>query len=520
MNCLRLNICHVLVAGVFALGAGGQALAQSEPEEELELIVLDEQYDEQYDDTDSDEEVAVMDDQPAVQSSQQYQLIEDPEDEDLVEPPSQRETDTAEIIRLFAVYKEAVSSKNFLEADTLAKQIIELSIKVFGIDSEESAKSLTNLAIAQHGNREFEAAERNYLSAIDIIERISDDSLNASLINPLKGLGATQLALGRPKMAQSTFQRAVHLSHVNEGPHNLDQIEVLESMAEISLAVGEHKEAQDLQEKMFSLQARNIPVNSLDVLPALNNQAHWQHRLQLYERERATWRRVISVIEQQLGKEHLQLIPPLTNLGNSYLFVTPVEFDMQPEISVSSGESYLRRANRIADSNPDADWQLLERTLLSLGDYYVMSGRPNRASRIYEELWVMLSEDAEKLGDRRDNLEKPNVLQPVYPPKYYRGEQQADQIPDTSNFETGIVSFGFTINSSGRPTNIIHLETQPAEFEEMRQHVLRNIRHLVYRPRVEEGRMVERPEMTYVHEFYYRPGDIPVAPEADEPASR
>ena len=515
MNSLRLNTLSALLAGAFVLCTGSAPLAQSEPEEELEFIVLDDGSDEE-EAADEDETIdgLVFD-----QEAQQYRLIEDPEEEDLVEPPSQRETDTAEIVRLFALYKEAIGSKNFLEADTLAKQIIVLSIRVFGIDSDQSAKSLTNLAIAQHGNGEFEAAERNYRASIDIIERVSD-RLNESLINPLKGLGATQLAIGNPQMAQQTFQRAVHVSHVNNGPHNKDQIEVLESMAEIYMVVGEHKQALDVQEKMFSIEARNIDPNSPEVLPAMKRQAHWLHRLQMYDRERITWRKVVSLIERQYGKEDLRLIPPLTSLGKSYLFITPAEFDMQPEISVSSGESYLRRANRIADHNPDAGWQIIEQTLLSLGDYYVLSGRPNRGSRIYLELWKLLSEDETRLGNRREHLEEMNVLQNIYPPKYYENDGVDQQLPDNREFETGTVSYAFTVTSSGRTTDIMHIETQPPEFDDMRNRVRRNIRHLVYRPRLEAGKMVETPGMTYTHEFYYRPEDIPTVAEPADTTSR
>jgi len=522
MNSLRPNIFAAWLAGLAALCLPLFAFAQAapdqeEPEEELELIRLDDAYGAD-DDTAGPEDSEVFDGVIYDSQSRQYRLLEE-EEEDLVEPPTQREQDKAEIIRLFAIYKEAILSRNYLEADTLAKQIVELSIRTFGIDSDESAKSLTNLAIAQHGNGEYEAAERNYRASIDIIERISD-RLNESLINPLKGLGATQLAIGEPDLARETFQRAVHVSHVNYGPHNKEQIDVLESMAEIYMAVGEHKEALDVQEKMFSIQARNMDPMSLEILPALEKQAIWQHRLQMYDRERMTWRRVIGILEHHHGKEDLALIPPLTSLGKSFLFITPAEFDMQPEISVSSGEAYLRRATRIAEKNPDADWKVVESTLLALGDYYVLSGRPNRASRIYEDLWEMLSTDEERLADRRENLEKLNVLQPIYPPRYFKSDGLQQRIPKQGEFETGSVSYGFTIDASGRPTDITHIETLPPELEEMREDVRRNIRHLVYRPRLEDGKMVETPEMTYVHEFFYRPQDIPVPPEESEPATR
>ena len=515
MKSPRLYTFPALVAVAFTLGAGGVAMAQSEPEEELELIEVGNSHDEE--DTASEDEI--FDGLIFDQDSQQYRLIEDPEEEDLVEPPSRRETDREEIIRLFEIYKEAIGGENYLEADTLAKRIIELSIRVFGIESTESAKALTNLAIAQHGNKEYEAAERNYRASIDIIERTSD-RLNATLINPLKGLGATQLAIGDPNLAKETFQRAVHVSHVNNGPHNHGQIEVLESMAEIYVAIGEHKDALDIQEKMYAIQARNLEPFSLEILPALKKQAHWQHRLQMYDRERVTWRRIVHVLERHHGKQDLRLIPPLTSLGKSYLFITPAEYDMQPEISIASGETYLRRANRIADKNPDADWRILEQTLLALGDYYVLSARPNRASRVYRELWTMLSDDESRLGNRRDHLEKLNLLQDIFPPKYYRSEQIDEVFPDEDEFETGTVSYGFTVNSSGRATDITHIETQPPEFEDMRDRVRRTLRHLVYRPRIEEGKMVKTPEITYTHEFFYRPVDIPTKPEEADSTSK
>ncbi|MDX1404874.1 MAG: tetratricopeptide repeat protein [Woeseiaceae bacterium] len=497
-----------------AMTGAADVQAQTDPEEELEIIELENPYDESQSAGDEEQifEGLIYD-----QKTEQYRLVADPEEEDEEEPPSQREVDKQELGRLFNLYKESLSNQNFLEADTLAKQIVELSIRIYGINSEESAKALTNLAIAQHNNGEFEAAERNYEASIDIIEQTSD-RLNEALINPLKGLGATQLAIGRPDLARSTLQRAVHVSHVNEGPHNKDQVEVLESIAEIYLAIGEHKDAVDMQERVFTLQSRNIDPKSLDIIPPLEKQARWQHRLQLYERERSSWRHIISVLEKHHGKNDLRLIPPLTSLGKSYLFITPVEYEMQTDVSVASGETYLRRANRIADDNPDSTWEIREQTMLALGDYYVLSARPNRAGRVYVDLWEYLSEDEERHGNRRDHLERLNLLQNIYPPKYYESEQTDERLPRDEEFETGTVSYGFIVNSSGRPSNIQHIETRPPEFTDMQERVRRNLRHLVYRPRLAEGKVVSTPDVVYTHEFYYRPEDIPATPGEEESA--
>ena len=442
----------------------------------------------------------------------EIQLAED-EEEEWIEPPSQEELDLEELRRLFLMYRDALQNKDYLEADTLAKRIVEMSIRLNGLDSHDSAKALTNLAIAQHNNGDYTAAIQNFTASIDIIERI-DDRLSEALINPLRGLAATQAATGRADLARESFQRAVHISHVNDGPHNKDQVQTLESMAELYISVGEYDDALDIQESIFSIQSRNIDPDSIDILPALKQQAFWQHRLRMYHRERVTWRRVINIIEDNYGKDSLALIPPLTSLGKSYLFITPAEFEFQPDSSVASGETYLKRANRIAESNEESNWQIIEQTQLALGDYYILSGRPNRASKIYEETWDLLSEDPERQANRRDHLETLNLLQDTYPPKYYNTDydEKAEQPPD--NFESGTMSFSFSVTPTGRINQIRHLETQPPEVGDFTEVVARSLRHLVYRPRIEDRTMVGTPDVIYTHDFYYRPSDL-VEPEEE-----
>jgi hypothetical protein len=487
--------------------------------EELETITIGSQY-EEYDE--EEEEVNVPDGLIFDAQNQSYRLVEE-EPDDWIEPVSEREQDKEELRRLFLLYRDSLTQKAYLEADTLAKRIIELSIRLFGLDSHESAKALTNLAIAQHNNQEFEAAQRNFMATIDIVERI-DDNLSAELINPLRGIAATQAATGRADLARASYQRAVHVSHVNEGPHNKSQIQTLESMAELYLSVGEFEDALDMQENIFAIQARKIDPMSPDMLPALEKQAAWQHRLRMYHRERVTWRRVIDILEDEHGKESLLLIPPLTYLGKSYLFVTPVEYEFQPDSSVASGETYLRRANRIAEKDPQADWETVEQTLLSLGDYFVLSGRPNRAQKLYEEAWDLLSVDAARNGNRRTHLESLNVLQDIHPPKYYKNEREEVGEGQPENFLVGSMSFSLSVTPTGRINRIKHLETQPPEIVDFRDSVARSLRHLVYRPRLEERVMVTTPDVIYTHEFFYRLSDVPepveeTFPDTESPPS-
>ena len=157
-------------------------------------------------------------------------------------------------------------------------------------------------------------------------ERI-DDNLSPALVSPLQGLAATQASMGRPDLARLSYRRAVHVTHVNDGPHNRGQVDILESLAELNIAQGDYDEAVDIQEHIFSIQSRKVEPDTIDLIPALEKRARWQHRLQRYHRERITWRQIIDILEDHYGKESLELVPALTSLGKSYLFVSPAEFE-------------------------------------------------------------------------------------------------------------------------------------------------------------------------------------------------
>lgn len=416
-------------------------------------------------------------------------------------------SDEDELARYFALYRDALAAESWLEAESLAKQVVELAIKVHGIDSMDSAKALTNLGIAQHHNEDFETAELNYQAAIDIIERISD-RLNANLINPLKGLGAAQLASGRPGEAARSFERAVHVSHVNEGPHNLMQVEMLESLAETYLSVGEFDLVEDLQARIFHLEARDVELDSMEIIPALERQARWQHRLQLFEKERYTWRKIIDIVEDHQGDDDLTLISPLTELGKSYLYSGPVNMAFHQPTSISSGEIYLKRALRIAEENPDADWETREGAMLALGDFYILSGKPGRARRIYEDTWQLLSLDEERLENRREHLETLVVLRNPSPPRYVGIDGEVRQSLPGDSYETGKLVYDYAVTTRGFTTDVTLAEAEPAGFAEMERAVLNELRAMVHRPRLSEGAIVPTDDLTYTHKFFYRQSDL------------
>jgi tetratricopeptide (TPR) repeat protein len=427
-------------------------------------------------------------------------------------------TDEQRLSNEFERYRRLVNEDAMDEADTSAKRIVEMAIRMYGPQSHETAKALSNLALVQYKNGQFDPAIQNFESAVEIIE-ILEDRLNERLVNPLKGLGAAQLGNGRPDLAVRTFNRATHITHVNEGPHNLDQVEILESLAESTLRMGDTKGARSLLDRIHVLNVRHFENNELGLIPSLMRRADWQHRAGYYNDERATYRRAIRIVEAKLGKNDPQLIIPLGKLGQSFYFIDVSATATQQQGLVSTGELYFKRAARIAEQSPDVGWRQLAETKLDLADHYVYVESHNRARKLYGEVWELLSGDEERLAARGELLEEPSILVsgplPTYAGKEASGVVSGDQ------FLTGTIRVDYTVSPRGRVRNI-RTEAIPPEFTDIQRVVHREIRRRVFRPQMVDGEVQESANLVFEHSFFYRQAyldELMKKQESSEPIS-
>ena len=428
-------------------------------------------------------------------------------------PPRRRKADLREeLLDEFDNYKRLMSEGIYDEADTVAKRVVTLSIQFTGPRSSETAKALTNLGIVQHRNKQFDAAQQNFAAAIDIIEDI-EDRLNRRLINPLKGLGAAQLEGGRPDLAKQTFTRAVHITHVNEGPHNMDQIDILESLAETNVRLGSIEDARAMHDKIYLLHRRRYEDDQLALIPSLMRRAEWQHRAGYIADEQATYRRAIRIIETSAGKEDIRLIEPLTKLGESY-FYTDLHGEQAQHHNPASGEIYFKRALRIAESSPKSEWSTATDSKLALADYYMMQGNFTRARRIYKEIWHLLSSDEIRLLYRDEIFRNAVPLNDRPIPDFASEAGPSPLGAPPGEFLQGSVTVSFSVTNRGRVIEMEPVEVVPAEFTDMQKLVHQEVRGRLYRPRFEEAEPVETTGEVYTHMFYYKLSDLEERREA------
>ncbi len=416
------------------------------------------------------------------------------------EPDAEPEAISEEVLlEEFARYRRLISAGTLDEADITAKRIVEMAIKIYGPRSRETASALNNLGIVQHSNKQYDAAIQNFTSAVEIIE-LTEDRLNDALVNPLKGLGAAQLAIGRPDQARQTFEHAAHITRVNDGPHNIGQIEILESIAESFIRMGDMDSAREILDRIHIINVKFFEEDPMGLLPTLMTRAEWQHRAGYYADERVTYRRTIRIIESSQGKDSSLLVEPLRRLGESFYFPDLSMSTVQQQGTISSGESYLKRAARIAEKAKDMDWQESTRTRLALADYYNFTNAQNRARSIYTETWEFLSTDAERIKLRDQLFSDPVPIQVGPLPEFAGGSQigevQADELLK------GKIVVTYSVTSRGR-IHDLKTEAFPPQFVDMQTMVHRELRSRLFRPRFVDGDAVAAENLVFEHAFTY-----------------
>ena len=440
-------------------------------------------------------------------------------EEESTGPPADQQAEYGEeLTDYFERFQELLNSELYDEAEVVAKQMVELSIRERGKDHKDIAGALVNLGIAQYRLEQYELAELNFEAAIRTIER-SDDRLSPYLVNPLKGLGATQMKTGKPEAALDSYDRAVHITHVNEGPQNLEQIEILDSMAETYLALGDSATANDMQERAFELQLRRTGKDSIDLIPALNKMGEWQARLYLVADMKVTYLRIIRILENEYGKDSMDLVDPLMKLGHSYLYDDPTVLPATRGLMAGYGEIYMKQALAIVNKNDEATWRDKVEILLELGDFYTISDNPGRARKRYTAAWAILStgdEIDEKLALRSEEMEVPIRQRTVIFPEL-ASDVEPSQGKIESLYKRGYYDLSFTITRRGLVDEVAIVKAEPEGLEDLEKRVLRSAKLMIYRPKFENGQPVRVVGQTYHHEFLYRDMDLPDAePPGDD----
>jgi len=403
--------------------------------------------------------------------------------------------------------QDALQNEQYDEAETLAKSRIEFLLSDNLSHPAAAATALSDLALVQHMTHQYAAAVQNYSAAISLIEN-SEDNLSDKLVLPLRGLAQAQQLGGDFPLALESYERALHVSHVNDGPHTLGQVEILDAMSDAYIQAENYPAAFGLMERIRLLYERRYSPKSDELIPVLSKQAALLRRLNRFGDERDLYQQIVDILLENHDDDSLLLIEPYVALGRTYLHkVDGIVFRSEP--TTETGETFLRRALVIAQNNPQADWQTEVDCLLALGDYFMVLGVNDQAKMQYRGAWDLMSTDAAYLDQRRVLLESPVSLRRPQLGKFsdFTYGWDPDNV-DADELIEGYMIAKFDVTERGRTSGIEVMEASPEGFSKMETRIRRGVRNFVFRPQYADGEPVRSTDHSYRHEFYYLPEDV------------
>lgn len=385
--------------------------------------------------------------------------------------------------------EEAVEAGDLDRATALGGRLIELTIAQFGEVSRELADAYMLVAEVDRRNENYTAAEAGILRAIDVYSDL-DGPLSPVLIDPFLDLGENYDEAGDYSSAISAYGEARTIGRRNFGLLNTDQLAIIEDMTAAAEQLGDMETAEGLQLEALTLVERTYDEFSLEAIDARYKYAAWLRRNRRHEEARAYYFDILRAIKRYYDDDALMSIRAYRERAASY---------REEDFDDSTGLSGLRDSIELLEAMPDPPMLLLAELYLDAADWNVefSTGAGLIASEDYLTAWQLLGrvDNGDEL--RREWFDGLTVVE--------MGPVSRRGLSDEPDAPRGRIEIHFTVDRAGRARDIEIVSANPSGFKE--SDFLRQYRNGRFRPRIEDGQVIEYRRARLI-EFFYDPSFV------------
>ena len=353
--------------------------------------------------------------------------------------------------------------------------------------------------------------------ANDLIQQIENDHdrYHESLVVPLVLLGDGLYGREEYDGALDAYDRARHISRLNRGLHNVDQVEITYREAEAYSALGNVQQAHERHHYAINILENEYGKKSPELLPGLFTLADWYLRNFNVFAARAVFEEATEIAKDHKGWGSPDLVRSLRGIATTYRSerFRPTVVPDWSELDTSSdalgpglfpdfnievnnpapGERALKDVVTIyTEQEPDS--LVLASAKVELADWYLLFEKYNRANVIYKDVWDQCAESedtaflTQTFGQPRP-LYLPIAQNPAHPQGQTRGVRE------------GFVLMTFTVTKRGQTRDLAIVDSSPEGFMDYR--VRKQLTRARYRPQVVDGKAVETKRVQYEYKFPY-----------------
>jgi TonB family protein len=387
-------------------------------------------------------------------------------------------------IEAYIEFNRLVEAEQYKDAVPVGTRMVELTEQEFGKTSKETGDAYTRYANAQRHANDHDAAEKNFLHAIDVYRQV-DGPFTAYAIEPLTELGDSYHEAGEDVKAVSVYAEARATSRRTAGLLNEGQIELLDRLSRSFLAMNQPLEADQSQLDELHLSERNWPAESDQGLAAIYKYAAYLGDNGRFQEERDQYQRATRIIRDHYGKEDPRLIEPLAATGNSF---------RNQRLPDSQGSNALHEALTLITAQPNPDQKALAQLLRDIGDWETAFAKTPDEGDYYRRAWQVLGTlpDGDALRAQWFGRGPNYVLREPISQRLLSQEAKAPM---------GHVLVKFDIDKGGAADNVVVVESAPAGLKD--EAVVRHVRRSRFRPQLVDGEPVASEGVALLFNFRF-----------------
>jgi tetratricopeptide (TPR) repeat protein len=342
------------------------------------------------------------------------------------------------------------------------------------------AKDLAVLARLETELRDFDAAESDYLQAIDTIAK-AEGEFSITLVDAYRGLGRAYIRAARYPEAVATLETARNVSQRNLGLFNVEQSPLIDEITTAYLGLGNTIEARRMQQERLDNAVKRFGADDPRVFPYRYQLADYYQRSRLPGSARAEYEEVLKSAEARVGASDPALLVPLREI---------VKVDLSLNQG-ADGAAHQRLVDLLA-SQPNLDPVERGLTLAALGDWATVTGDAPAARDYYRTAWEALSQKSDYRVE--ETFAKPELLDFIAP------LSPVDRGTRSRPYQWGQVVLKFDVSAEGRPLNVTVVGVAPPE--PLAGRYTRRVREAHFRPRLSDGEVVATNGVQFT--AYYR----------------
>lgn len=411
----------------------------------------------------------------------------------------------------------------FSSASAVDEQLPKKPISKKGTVTVIDDTEVGNLISTQTGSEtplseeELQRNIKKYHRAVTELEKIHG-AYHEQIGEQLIGLGSFLQNNGQYADAVNIFNRALHISRISQGLHNLNQLPIVEQIIESNTALKNWPELSKNYDYLLWVNRRAYEHNDLRLLPVIDRVGRWN--LNAYEMGASEipyghlliaeklYRHAIDIIETNYGPYDPRLIDPLYGIAltnyrkaahasstedidevrissrahpNEYQRMLEDQGMRQNVVSMSYrvGKKAMTRIIDIFQNNQSLANNAHAMAYIKFGDWYLLFNKRTTAIGSYEKAYQMLEQEDASIRQRL--LGNPRSLPVTQLPV----DQQTPR-----KINNSYVIASMDISETGSPENIQIIESYPSDNDSIRRQAKRTIKYTKFRPRFENGQAV------------------------------